>query len=175
MKKKNLLILLIFPFLISVFCIITVNTTYNKIDVDISYIDWDYHDMEAFQLSSGSYELKARGVNQRYYAVTGDASLTWTVQNKNGNDTDPCAEIYVSGGKSFLRAIREGEVVITCSNKKGTVFRQMTGIIYKDAALLLYPVIGSSQNNIDSTVYYGQYDHRIGTPAGIDMTFMVVP
>ena len=39
MKKKNLIILLVFPFLISVFCIITVNTTYNAVDVDISHID----------------------------------------------------------------------------------------------------------------------------------------
>ena len=39
MKKKNLIILLIFPFLIATFCIVTVNTTYNRIDVDISYIN----------------------------------------------------------------------------------------------------------------------------------------
>ena len=48
MKKKNLIILLLFPFLISVFCIATVNTTYNMIDVDISFIEWSYRDMEAF-------------------------------------------------------------------------------------------------------------------------------
>ena len=71
MKKKNLIILLLFPFLLSVFCIITINTTYNRIDVDISYIDWKYNDMEAFQISDTTYPLVASGVNQKYYRVTG--------------------------------------------------------------------------------------------------------
>ena len=175
MKKKNLIILLVFPFLIAVFCIVTVNTTYNKIDVDISYIDWDYNDMEAFQISNNTYPLKAEGVNQRHYKVSGDGELVWTVENKNSADTEPCAEIIKSGNQYSLRAIREGEVTITCSNKKGNVYRQMTGIVYKDAAILLYPVIGSSQTNIDSTIYYGEYDHRIGNAASIEMNLLVVP
>lgn len=175
MKKKNLIILLVFPFLIAVFCIVTVNTTYNKIDVDISYIDWDYNDMEAFQISSNTYPLKAQGVNQRHYKVSGDGELVWTVENKNSADTEPCAEIIKSGTQYFLRAIREGEVTITCSNKKGNVYRQMIGVVYKDAAILLYPVIGSSQTNIDSTIYYGEYDHRVGNPASIEMKLVVVP
>ena len=175
MKKKNLIILLVFPFLIAVFCIVTVNTTYNKIDVDISYIDWKYNDMEAFQISSNTYPLEAQGVNQRHYKVSGDGELVWTVENKNGGDTEPCAEIIKKGGQYSLRAIREGEVTITCSNKKGNVYRQMTGIVYKDAAILLYPTIGSSQTNIDSTIYYGEYDHRRGNAASIEMKLVVVP
>ncbi|MBE6597198.1 MAG: hypothetical protein E7641_05955 [Ruminococcaceae bacterium] len=175
MKKKNLIILLIFPFLISVFCIVTVNTTYNKIDVDISYIEWSYNDMEAFQISDATYQLEAVGVNQRYYKVSGDGALVWSVENKNSDDPDPCAEIVQKNGKYFLKAIREGEVIITCSNKKGNVYRQMTGVIYKDAAILLYPKIGSSQTNIDSTIYYGEYDHKIGQAASIEMTMFVVP
>lgn len=175
MKKKNLIILLIFPFLISLFCIITVNTTYNRIDVDISYIEWSYHDMEGFQIADGGYLLEAVGVNQRYYKVSGDGSLVWKVQNKDPNETEPCAEIVYQGGKYYLKALREGEVIITCSNQKGNVYRQMTGVIYKDAAILLYPKIGGSQTNIDSTLYYGQFDHNVGTPAAIEMTMMVVP
>ncbi len=175
MKKKNLIILLVFPFLIAVFCIVTVNTTYNKIDVDISYIDWKYNDMEAFQISEGTYQLEAEGVNQRYYKVSGDGALVWFVENKNSGDTEPCAEIIEKGGRYYLKAIREGEVVITCSNKKGNVYRQMTGVIYKDAAILLYPSIGSSQTNIDQTIYYGEYDHRIGIPASVEMKLLVVP
>ncbi len=175
MKKKNLIILLIFPFLISLFCIVTVNTTYNKIDVDISYIEWAYHDMEGFQINEAGYLLEAVGVNQRHYQVSGDSSLLWTVQNKDPNETEPCAEVQTIGGKYYLKALREGEVIITCSNQKRTVYRQMTGVIYKDAAILLYPSIGGSQTNIDSTIYYGQYDHTVGTPAAIDMTMLVVP
>ena len=175
MKKKNLIILLVFPFLIAVFCIVTINTTYNKIDVDISYIDWKYNDMEAFQISDTEYLLEAEGVNQRHYKVSGDGSLVWFVENLNASDIEPCAEIIEKNGKFYLKALREGEVTITCSNKKGNVFRQMTGVIYKDAAILLYPVIGGSQNNVDTTIYYGEYDHRVGTPAAIEMKLIVVP
>lgn len=175
MKKKNLIILLVFPFLIAVFCIVTINTTYNKIDVDISYIDWKYNDMEAFQISDTIYLLEAEGVNQRHYKVSGDGTLEWFVENKSTDDTEECAKIIEKNGKYYLQAIREGEVTITCSNKKGNVFRQMTGVIYKDAAILLYPIIGGSNTNIDTTVYYGEYDHRVGTPAQIEMKLFVVP
>ena len=175
MKKTNLIILLVFPFLISLFCIITVNTTYNRVDVDISYIDWEYNDMEGFQLSDTGYRLEAVGVNQRYYRVSGGNALIWKVENKDTSNPDPCAEIYQTGGSYYLRPLREGEVVITCSNQKGNVHRQMTGIIYKDAAILFYPTVGASQTNIDSTVYYGEYDHAVGTPAVVDMTMLVVP
>ena len=175
MKKKNLAILLIFPFLLSLLCTVTVNTTYNKIDVDISYIEWKYHDMEGFQISDGGYLLEAVGVNQRYYKVSGDNSLVWSVENNDPTDTEPCAQIQITNGKHYLKALREGEVTITCSNQKGNVYRKMTGVIYKDAAILLYPKIESSQANIDSTVYYGQYDHQIGTPASIEMTLFIVP
>ena len=174
MKKKNLIILLVFPFLIAVFCIVAINTTYNKIDVDISYIDWLYNDMEAFQISDTPYLLEAQGVNQRHYKVTGDGSLEWFVENIN-KEEEECAKIIEKGGKYYLQAIREGEVTITCSNKKGNVFRQMTGVIYKDAAILLYPAIGGSNTNIDSTIYYGEYDHRVGTDATIEMKLLVVP
>lgn len=175
MKKKNLAILLIFPFLISLFCIFAVNVTYNRIDVDISYIEWDYNDMEAFQISESGYLLRAEGVNQRYYKATDGGELVWSVKNKNTDDTEPCAEIVQLGGKYYLKALREGEVIVTCSNKAGNVNRHMTGVIYKDAAILLYPKLGGSQTNIDSTLYYGQYDHKAGTPAQIEMTMMVVP
>ena len=99
MKKKNLIILLIFPFLIAVFCIVTVNTTYNKIDVDISYIEWEYKDMHSFQISDGDYLLTAYGVNQRYYKVSGDDSLVWFVENSDGTE-DPYAEIVEKTGAS---------------------------------------------------------------------------
>ena len=98
MKKKNLAILLIFPFLISLFCIFAVNVTYNRIDVDISYIEWDYNDMEAFQISESGYLLKADGVNQRYYKATDGGELVWSVKNKSTEEAEPCAE-YCRGNR----------------------------------------------------------------------------
>lgn len=176
MKKKNLIILLVFPFLISVFCIITVNTTYNAVDVDISHIDWSYNEVEAFEVSETSkYELRAVGVNQRYYEVSGGNALVWTVSNKDAEDPDPCAEIVYEGGKYYLRALRPGEVVVTCSNEKGNVQRRLSVVIYDGAAILLYPTVSGSQSNIDSVIYYGEYDHEIGNPASIKMTLTALP
>ncbi len=175
MKKKNLIILLIFPFLISVFCIVTVNTTYNMVDVDISHIDWNYNDIEGFKVSDSLYELKASGVNQRHYKVSGDTALIWSVANKDTSDPDPCAEIVVQNGRSYLKALRTGEVIVTCSNVKGNVYRQMTAIMYTSSLIMMYPTVGSSQTNIDSTIYYGEYDHRSGNTAVIDMTVVAVP
>ncbi|MBE6634568.1 MAG: hypothetical protein E7617_00015 [Ruminococcaceae bacterium] len=174
MKKKNLIILLLFPFLISVFCIVTINTTYNMVDVDISFIDWDYNDMEAFEISENLYSLRAVGVNQRHYEVSGGSALVWSVKNKDGTD-EPYAEVVEKSGSYYLRALRAGEVTVTCSNAKGNVYRSLTAVIYKDAAILMYPTEGSSQSNIDSTVYYGQYDHKRGEAAVIDMTLRALP
>ena len=41
MKKKNLAVLLIIPFLFAVLTTVTINTTYIYVDVDISGIAWD--------------------------------------------------------------------------------------------------------------------------------------
>ena len=174
MKKKNLIILLLFPFIISVFCIATINTTYNMIDVDISFIEWSYKDMEAFEISDSAYKLSATGVNQRYYKVSGNEGLVWSVENKNEGE-EPHAEIVSQSGNHYLKTLSAGEVTVTCSNEKGNVYRSMTAVIYKDAAIMLYPTLGSSQNNIDSVVYYGEYDSTYGNAASIDMTVVRLP
>ena len=51
MKKKNLVVLLILPFLISVIGVVTVNATLKTIEKDILSIEWAYDDFEAFKLS----------------------------------------------------------------------------------------------------------------------------
>ena len=173
MKKKNLIILLMFPFLISVFCIATINTTYNMIDVDISFIDWDYEELEDFQIGSEPHKLTAVGVNQRHSKVSGGETLIWSVVNKN-RDEEPHAEVYFEKGAYYLRAISPGEVVITCTNEKGNVHRSLNAIIYKDAFLGLY-VKGSSQANIDPMVYFGQYDHTRDNPAQFEIQVKVAP
>lgn len=174
MKKKNLVILLIFPFLLSIFCTTAINTTYNVIDVDISHIEWNYNDIEPFRVTDELYMLKASGVNQRNYKVSGKDDLVWSVKNADGS-SEPYAEIVSRGGNYYLRPLSAGSVIITCQNKKGNVSRTMTGVIYDRAAILLYPTVPSAQTNIDPTVYYGEYDHTYGNAAVIDMTVSVVP
>ena len=82
MKKKNLIVLLIIPFLISALTIVTVNVSYNLIDVDISHIQWDFEDIEAFQIGEDKVILSAEGVNNRNHKVGKGNELVWFVKNK---------------------------------------------------------------------------------------------
>ena len=48
MKKYNLLILLLSPFIIALLGMVIVTVSFNSIDNDIIGIDWNYSDLEAF-------------------------------------------------------------------------------------------------------------------------------
>lgn len=65
MTKKNLIILLLIPFLIALLGVVTINTTFHFIDNDIIAIQWDYDDTEAFKLQDNLYLLEAVGVNTK--------------------------------------------------------------------------------------------------------------
>ena len=61
MKKKNLIILLLIPFVIALLSIVTINATFSTFNSDITSIEWEYEEVEAFKADQ-SYELNARGV-----------------------------------------------------------------------------------------------------------------
>lgn len=176
MKKKNIIALLLIPFLIASLCIVTVKTTYHAVDIDIQSIAWEYEDYEPFKLSGNMYKLSAKGVMPNSYAASDGNDLVWTLKDKN-ESSEPCAEIVFQNGNYYLKTLKEGEVVITCSNQKGTVFRSMTGIIYDKGAIILQPSIKSSQNNIDTKTYYGEYDLVGGQkkPASVQMELKTIP
>ena len=122
MKKKNLIILLLIPFLISILGVVTLNTTFNMIDNDIKSIDWEYNDVEAFKVSTNGYLLKASGVNEKKYPAGAGNQLVWSVKNANETDENVYAEIVHQQGQYYLKTIAPGNIVITCSNEKGTCF-----------------------------------------------------
>lgn len=155
MKKKNLIVLLLIPFLVSILATVAINVTYVYIDVDISGISWDYDDVETFKLISGEYKLNAEGVNQRNYTVGKDNDLTWSVTNKNGGTA--CAEITQKGSSYYLRTLAEGEVIVTCATKKGNVSRQFEAIIY-DHGVITAQFAVKSGSKVDPTTYVGEYD-----------------
>ncbi len=157
MKKKNLLVLLIIPFLISTLTIVSVNITYNLVDIDISYIEWEYEDIVAYQISDELIPLKAVGVNQRHNQVSQGNNLVWKVVNEDGSD-EPYAEIVQQGEEYFLKVINEGNVVVTCSNQKGNVSRSFNCIVFKDGYIFVLPAFSNSSNKVDNTIYYGEYD-----------------
>lgn len=158
MKKKNLLVLLLIPFLISTLTIVSVNITYDLVDVDISYIEWDYEDVVAYQISDELIQLKAVGVNQRYNQVSQGNDLVWEVTNQDASP-DPYAEIVKQGDSYYLKTLSEGNVVVTCSNQKGNVSRSFNCIVFKDGYVSVRPAIANSLvGKVDNTIYYGEYD-----------------
>ena len=155
--KKNLIVLLLIPFIIALLGIVTINVTFNLIDNDILSIKWDYQDNEAFQINK-KYLLKAEGISDSKYPVSAGNELVWSLVNKDSEDKEIHAEIVTEGRDVYLSTRSEGEIIITCSNKKETIFKTMNALIYEHGAILVNPLISGSQNNIDSTIYYGEYD-----------------
>lgn len=173
MKKKNLIILLLIPFLIALLGVVTLNTTFNFIDNDILSIDWDYEDVEAFKLSSELIPLNAKGVNEKNYPAGAGNALTWTIENIDPSDENVYAEIIKQGTKFYLKTLLCGSFKLTCSNEKGNVFRSMDVIVYENGAVIVKPLISASGNNIDSTIYYGEYDLSGGTKVNASIAFSI--
>lgn len=157
-SKKNLVVLLIMPFAISILSFTAINMTFNLIDNDILDIDWNYNDNEAFALINDAYAhpLKATAINDRNYPTA--QQLVWGVYNADAGDETPHAEITTRGKDSFLHTLSVGNVVITVSNDKGNVQKKMNATIYSGNVIIFNTKVKGSQNNVDSTAYYGEYD-----------------
>lgn len=160
MKKKNLAILLIIPFLVALFGIVTINTAFNIIDNDVIRIVWNYRDNELFEVNRNDIRLEATGVvaDSRYPASAGNR-LFWEVVNTDGVK-DPHARTWTDGNDAwFLETLSEGAVRITCTTEKGNVTPlSMNGIIYSGSAFVVNTKVGGSGQTVDDTLYYGQYD-----------------
>ena len=156
MKKKNLAVLLIIPFLFAVLTTVTINTTYIYVDVDISGIAWDYGDPEAFKLNENGYKLNAKGVNQRNYTIAEGNELVWRVESNA--EGEPIAEIERKTDGYYLKTLGVGAVNLICSNKKGNVSRKLEAIIYDRGFIIAQSEIKPSGANYDPNIYYGQYD-----------------
>ena len=117
--KRNIIIILLIPFLIAILGVVTMSTTYNMVDADIVSIEWGYRDVEGFKLEKDTlrYILHAEGVNQRGTKAANN-KLTWSVTNKNKNEEEH-ATIEMKNGMSYLNTKSTGEVYITCQNEKG--------------------------------------------------------
>ena len=163
MGKKNLIILLFIPFMIAILGVVTINTTFTFIDNDIIGIEWDYEDTEVFKISDGLYPLNARGINQKNYPAGAGNNLVWSIRNQDLTDENVYAEIVHQQGQYYLKTIAPGNIVITCSNEKGNVFRSMNAIVYQDGVVVINKVQKASQRNIDQTLYHGEFDLVNGT------------
>lgn len=175
--KKNLIVLLLVPFVIALLGVVTINSTFNFVDSDIVSISWKYEDVEGFKLSDNNYLLEAVGVNQRKSAATTNTNLVWSVENKDFFDSEAHATIVKENDRYYLRTLSVGEVKITCSNEKGNVSRSMTGVVYENGAILVTETIKASGNNVDEAIYYGDTDLINGKPtdASFDINIRTLP
>ena len=177
MGKKNLIILLLIPFLIALLGVMTINGTFNLIENDIVSIKWDYNDIEGFKIQDDSYKLTATPLNVKNSQVGSGNDLVWNLENKDASE-EVYAEITKDENNNYyLKAIKEGEVIITCSNEKGNVSKKMTAIIYENGVVIVNSKIKSSQNNVDSKIYYGEYDliNNKKEKMAIDLDITIIP
>ena len=171
--KKNLIVILLIPFMIALLGVVAMNQTYNLVDADIVSIDWDYNEVEGFKLQDDlRYILHAKGVNQRNQEAQNN-KLKWSVVNKNP-DEDNHAEIKEANGMIYLKTLSEGEVIITCSNEKGNIMRSMNAVIYVNGAVLISSFIKASGNNIDPYIYIGDTDLNGGIEMDASFALNVV-
>ena len=153
MIKKNLIILLLIPFLIALIGAAAVKTTYKMVENDIIDIVWKYDDTEGFQIDN-TYELEASYIAQKNYEVSPGNELVWSIENKDKDDSEVHASISQNDKKFYLNTFTEGDCVITCSNKKGNVSKSMNAIIYEYGAIIINSEIKASQANLDNKIYY---------------------
>lgn len=158
MKKKNLIILLLIPFVITLVGVITINTTFNFIENDMIGIDWSYDEIEGIKLEDKLHKLVASPIYEQGYPPLKEEALVWSVYDSDNHEENKYAKIVNENDNWYLQLLQIGEVKVTCSNKKGNIFKTMTVIIFKEGAIVVQSKIKASQNNIDPNIYYGEYD-----------------
>ena len=158
MKKKNLIILLLIPFVITLVGVITINTTFNFIENDMIGIDWSYDEIEGIKLEDKLHKLVASPIYEQGYPPLKEEALVWSVYDSDNHEENKYAKIVNENDNWYLQPLQIGEVKVTCSNKKGNIFKTMNFIIFKEGAIVVQSKIKASQNNIDPNIYYGEYD-----------------
>ena len=170
--KKNLIVLLLIPFLIALLGVVTISTTYTLVENDIVGIKWNYNDVETFEKDK-EYLLVAEGINEKNYPAGKGNNLIWSVSDNN------FGEIIIKNSLYYFIPKQAGECVITCSNEKGNVFKSMTAVIYElgTSVIIIQDTNKGSQNNIDPNTYYGEYDlvNNEEVNASFNISIKVVP
>ncbi len=172
MKKRNLAILLIIPFLVAIFGIVTINTAFNLVDNDVVRIVWDYRQNELFNLNN-RHLLRAKGIlaNESGLGSAG-SQLVWTVANLDPADTEEHAVIDNSDHiNSYLVPQSVGWITIICTSQKGNVTPlRMNAYIFSGNAFVINTSTDASSQNVDGTLYYGEFDRNQQTGEKIKAT-----
>lgn len=154
MKKRTLAILLIIPFVISLLTFVSIKILDNAVAVDILGIMWNYDENEGFKIRDEGYKLEAEAIVDQDKILANGNNLVWFA-----NENDNNVSIEDNGdGTCVLKALKEGQCEIVCSNERGSVSRHFEATIFADGAMIINPKRKGSSNSISSTKYYGLYD-----------------
>ncbi len=157
MKRSTLAVLLVIPILIALVSFVSVLVLNNTVAVDITDILWGYNDNEMFKVKTDAgYQLEATAVYDQDKVLADGNDLVWYVSMDEENEN--CAEIRESNGIYYLYALQTGDCVVTCANERGTKSKSFNAVLYDNGAVVINTVAPSSQENVDPTAYYGQYD-----------------
>jgi hypothetical protein len=157
MKKGNLAVLCLSPFLLALIGLATISSVFNAFSKDITGIKWNYKDYEGLK-DGVSMTLKADPIYDSQYVLDKGNNLVWSIANVDKTDTTVHASLIDDGTNYTVSGVSEGEVKVTCQNEKGNVSKSFTLVVYDKGAILLNPTISSSQSNIDPLIHYGEYD-----------------
>jgi len=195
--KKNLIIILIMPFVVALIGIVSLNLTFRANYSDLVSIDWSFRSLEAVSLEADMVEVTASPVvSSSAKLAPGNDKLRYTLINKDSNNTDTLAHLIYNGkavevsedGSStilvdsatrvYVKPLQKGEVILKVENEKGNVSTNTEFILYKTGIIFFNSVIPNSQNNIDTYLYYGtnDYDEELNKVAGeIEFVLSVAP
>lgn len=171
MKKKNLIILLIIPFLVSTLTIVSVNLTYNLIDVEVAYLSCDYKQegKGVNPVKCGeTFYLKATPVNNRNADVSKNNKLIWTSSNEE------CAKVVEENGRYKFTGVNSGDAIITCTTESGKANWNFLFTVYDKGMITVSSAVPQSNYAaIDTTDYFGEYDLKSGKKVGASFPIRV--
>jgi hypothetical protein len=157
-NKKNLVILLLAPFLAGLLTYVSVTILKNTIGVDISDIRWDYEENEGYQLSGDPYALLATPVYDEKAHLSAGNELVWRVDNSD-SASEPHAEILSpSAGVYQLKTLSLGNISLTCANAKGSKSKHFNAEIYDQGYIRINTALASSGSSHNALRRFGQYD-----------------
>lgn len=156
--KKTLYILLIIPFIIAILGFVNVVVLQNTMEVNLTSIDWEYNDNEAFKIQEEGYLLKATPNYDKNFKLASGNSLVWEVTNSNIDELSH-ASIEKEGSSYYLKAISEGDVIVKCRNEKNSISNTFNAHIYENGAIIINNKKSPSSSQMISKVRnYGEYD-----------------
>lgn len=158
MKNKTLYILLLIPFVIAILGFVNIVILENTIAVDIISINWDYRENEGFKIRNEGYLLEATPVIDDEFTLSEGNDLVWSIRNQDSSSL-VYAEVKQKEDDYYLYALNEGDIIVTCSNEKGTVSKSFNAKIYEDWAIIINPRNFAPTNSmISSSRKYGLYN-----------------